>query len=83
MRLAGILSSKGAEAVAELLPEVQARVELSAVKELGFLLYHDAEDKGRTEDALLFNSLVTSWGDLQRQSERHSGLKATQETLDI
>jgi putative DNA methylase len=32
------------------------------------LLFHEAEKKSNTEDALLFNSLVGSWGDLSEQS---------------
>ena len=83
IRLAAVLNKSGAEAVADLLADVGTRVDLGAVKELGFLLYHDAEDKGRTQDALLFNGLVTSWGDLKQQAERRDGMKSTQGSLDI
>lgn len=38
---------------AELLPSAQSRVNLAAVNELGFLLYHEAEKKD-TKDAILF-----------------------------
>jgi putative DNA methylase len=76
-RLSGVMARDGAERVAALLPKVQTKVNLDAVKELGFLLYHDAEKKGNTEDALLFNSLVGSWGDLSEQS-RAAATRATQ-----
>jgi putative DNA methylase len=73
-RLSGIMARDGAERVAVLLPKVQTKVNLDAVKELGFLLYHDAKN---TEDALLFNSLVGSWGDLSEQS-RAAATRAAQ-----
>ena len=83
VRLAAVLNREGADEVAELLTDVRSRVDLGAVKELGFLLYRNAEDRGRTQDALLFNGLVTSWGDLKQQADRQSGSKATQESLDF
>ncbi|MDR1422728.1 MAG: DUF1156 domain-containing protein [Coriobacteriales bacterium] len=77
VRLSGIMVTNGAEKVAALLPRVQTKVSLDAVKELGFLLYHEAEKKGNAEDALLFNSLVGSWGDLSEQS-RAAATRAVQ-----
>lgn len=83
VRLAAVLNSAGADVAAGRIADIAARVDLGAVKELGFLLYHDAEDKSRTQDALLFNGLVTSWGDLRQQAEKLGGTKATQGALDI
>jgi putative DNA methylase len=68
VRLSSIMMKDGAERVAALLPNVQSKLSLDAIKELGFLLFHEAEKKGDTEDAILFNSLVGSWGDLREQS---------------
>jgi putative DNA methylase len=68
VRLAAVMAKDGAESVARLLPAVAARVSLDMVKELGFLLFHEAEKKGDTQDALLFNSLVSSWADLSTQA---------------
>lgn len=45
VRLAAVMAKDGADKVAELLPSVQTRVNLDAVKELGFLLFHEAEKK--------------------------------------
>ena len=56
--------------MAELLPTVQARLSLDAVKELGFLLFHEAEKKKDTKDAILFNGLVSAWGDLNEQARK-------------
>jgi len=71
VRLAGIMSADGAEAVAKLLPGVENRVGLDPVKELGFLLFHEAEKKSDTKDAILFNGLVGAWGDLRQQARKH------------
>lgn len=70
VRLAAVMAKLGADKVAELLPIVQTRVSLDAVKELGFLLFHEAEKKKDTKDAILFNGLVSAWGDLNEQARR-------------
>jgi putative DNA methylase len=68
VRLAGIMHRDGAESVVKLLPAVEERVGLDAVKELGFLLFHEAEKKGDTKDAIMFNGLVGAWGDITQQA---------------
>lgn len=70
VRLAAVMAKNGADKVAELLPTVQTRVSLDAVKELGFLLFHEAEKKKDTKDAILFNGLVSAWGDLNEQARK-------------
>lgn len=70
VRLAAVMAKDGADKVAELLPSVQNRVNLDAVKELGFLLYHEAEKKKDTKDAILFNGLVSAWGDVNEQARK-------------
>ena len=82
VRLAAVLAKDGVDKVAELLPAVGEKVSLDAVKELGFLLFHEAEKNKDTDDAILFNGLVSSWGDLNEQARQivaHS--KAHQEAL--
>ena len=70
--------------MAELLPAVHDRVSLDAVKELGFLLFKEAEKKGDSEDALLFNSLVSAWGDVSEQARRIASIpRAAQQELDF
>ena len=84
VRLAGVMAKEGAEKVAELLADVQARVSLDAVKELGFLLFHEAEKKGNTKDAVLFNGLVSAWGDVTEQVLRVAATpRSVQDTLDF
>jgi putative DNA methylase len=70
VRLAALMAKEGSEKVAQVLPAVGARVSLDMVKELGFLLFHDAERQGHTQDAVLFNALVSSWSDLSTQARR-------------
>ena len=84
VRLAATMAKGGADKVAELLPTVQGRVSLDAVKELGFLLFKEAEKKGDSEDALLFNSLVSAWGDLSEQARRIASIpRAAQQEFDF
>lgn len=70
VRLAAVMAKHGADKVAELVPTVQTRVNLDAVKELGFLLFHEAEKKRDSKDAGLFNGLVSAWGDLNEQARK-------------
>ena len=74
VRLAAIMATHGADKVASLLPAVRTKVSLNAVKELGFLLFHEAEKKGDARDAVLFNGLVSAWGELAEQSRKHESL---------
>lgn len=71
VRLAAAMAKGGADKVAELLAAVQPRVNLDAVKELGFLLFHEAEKKKDTKDAVLFNGLVSAWGDVTEQARKY------------
>lgn len=70
VRLAALMDSQGIDAVATALAEVRTRVSADAIKELGFLLFHEAEKKKDTADALLFNGLVSAWGDLSEHARR-------------
>lgn len=82
VRLAAVLAKDGVDKVAEFLPAVGEKVSLDAVKELGFLLFHEAEKNKDTDDAILFNGLVSSWGDLNEQARQIvAHPKAHQEAL--
>ena len=84
LRLAALLESKGIEKVAELVAKLPATIPLSAIKELGFLLFHEAERKGDGADAQALNALVTSWGDVSLKAQQHPPTPAgTQSELDI
>lgn len=84
LRLAALLESKGIEKVAELVAKLPAAIPLSAIKELGFLLFHEAERKGDGADAQALNALVTSWGDVSLKARQHPPTPAgTQSEFDI
>lgn len=84
VRLAAVMAKDGADKVAELLPSVQARVSLDAVKELGFLLFHEAEKKKNTKDAILFNGLVSAWGDVNEQARKYAPTpRSSQQEFDF
>ncbi|UTT52008.1 DUF1156 domain-containing protein [Microbacterium maritypicum] len=70
VRLAAVMAKDGVDKVAVLIPAVQSRVNLDAVKELGFLLFHEAEKKKDSKDAGLFNGLVSAWGELNEQARK-------------
>lgn len=72
VRLAAVLADKGADEVVNLLSDVGTRVPLESVKQLGFLLFRRAEANKDTEDALLFNNLVSMWGDLSETASRRA-----------
>lgn len=82
VRLAALMDSQGVDAVATALAEVRTRISADAIKELGFLLFHEAEKKKDTADALLFNGLVSAWGDLSQYARRiDPTLRSTQQSF--
>lgn len=84
VRLSALMAKEGAEKVAEVLANLQSRVDLDAVKELGFLLFHEAEKKKNTQDAILFNGLVSAWGDVNEAARQYSSTpKPVQQAFDF
>jgi putative DNA methylase len=84
VRLAAAMDTEGFSKVAALLPAVGTKVSLDTVKELGFMLFHEAEKKGNAADALLFNALVSSWSELTSQAKALAARpKSVQDTLDF
>jgi len=85
IRLAAIMGRQGQDQVAALLPAVESRVALDQVKELGFLLFHEAERQGNAQDGLLFNGLVSAWNDIGDQAHRLQALgpQGTQDAFDF
>lgn len=84
VRLAAILEREGVDGIATILAALSDRISPSAVKELGFLLFSEADAKGRTADAMLFNALVTSWGDVvSKVQHMPAGQIDVQGSLDL
>jgi len=81
-----VLQHDGMPAVGAFLLRASRRddgaVDLDLVKELAYLLYQVAEKSGRTRDALSFNDIATSWGEILR-SEHSADALDTAVTLDI
>lgn len=85
VRLAGVLQREGVDGAARMLVGVQQRVQLDAVKELGFLLFHEAEKKSDSKTAGHFNALVTSWPDIVEMANELTarGPEATQQSFSF
>ena len=52
-------------------------------KSLAYILFQAAERGGRTEDATLFNGLVTSWADISERAEELKRAEPVQYQLDF
>lgn len=78
MRLAAIMNKHGIEEAARLLSAAAERVnaESISIKELGFLLFHEAEKKKNTRDAVLFNALVSVWSELNDKARTYAASAA-------
>jgi putative DNA methylase len=84
VRLASVMARDGADRVAQLIPDVQERVSLGAVKQMSLWLFREAEKKRDTKDAILFNGLVSAWGDVNEQARKHAGApRAIQQAFDF
>lgn len=83
VRDALLLINATLDEVAEMLPSLQTRLNLDAVKELGFLLFHKAEKKD-TRDAILFNGLVSAWADVNEQARKYASTpRSSQQAFDF
>ncbi|HQJ25587.1 MAG TPA: hypothetical protein PLW63_09640, partial [Bacillota bacterium] len=74
------LNETGEAGVAEVVEKVGAS-KGEAAKSLAYRLYKIAEDKKLTEDALAYNSLVSSWMDIKQRAEEMSRQPSKQGTL--
>ena len=84
VRLASVMSTQGADGVAQQLSAVGERVSLEAVKEMTLWLFREAEKKRDTKDAILFNGLVSAWGDVNEQARKLAGApRAVQQAFDF
>mgnify|MGYP000935171415 CR=1 FL=1 len=84
VRLAAVMAEGGVERVASLLPAVEARVNLNAVKELALWLFREAEKRRDTRDALLFNGLVSAWSDVTEQARKTAAVpRSVQQAFDF
>lgn len=65
LHTAARLKNVGIDDAARFLQRASSRIDLEAVKQLGYVLFSICDRKKQTESARIFNGLVTSWLDLQ------------------
>lgn len=68
LHLSKRLEEHGIDAAGHLLARIAPLIDLDAIKSLAYLLYSVCDDKGWQDTALVFNSLVTSWSDIDAAS---------------
>lgn len=61
VRLAGVLDAKGADAVTPMMAQIGQCMPLDQVRSLAFRMYHEAEKRKDTEEAIRFNNLASMW----------------------
>jgi putative DNA methylase len=67
-RLVHLLMTGGETAAADMLGRLGGVGQVA--RDLAYRLYHVAERKGWTDDALAYNTLVVAWSDLQKGAEQ-------------
>lgn len=86
LHLARRLTADGVGEAVKLMERVPATVDLSVAKELTFLLFSIAEDRGMSKVAVDFNALGTTWNDLVLAVRTRAAAGVTgyyQEQLDV
>lgn len=74
------LNENGESGVAEVIEKIGTS-KAEAARSLAYRLYKIAEDKKLTEDALAYNSLVSSWMDIKEKAEEMSRQPSKQGSL--
>jgi putative DNA methylase len=84
LRLAKALNEQGADAAASVFAGASQRVDMDTAKELAYLLFNVCERKKWTESAILFNSVGTSWLDVEQGARKAAGSRsAVQSAFDF
>jgi putative DNA methylase len=84
LRLAKAVSEQGVETAVTIFAAAARRVDMDTAKELPALLFRVSDRKGWTDSALLFNSLGTSWLDLEQGARQVAASRtAEQGALDF
>ena len=76
------LETGGIDAAAKFVSELNMG-KADRAKSLAYMLFQAAERSGRTEDATMFNGLVTSWVDISERAEEYKRAKPVQYQLDF
>jgi putative DNA methylase len=70
LHIAKCLKEQGSESVIRLMATARDLVDLESVRDVANMLYSVANMEGWAPTAALFNALVTSWSDLDRESKK-------------
>lgn len=76
MHLAKRLRDQGIGPAAMLMAAASRIVDLESVRRIGSLMYSIADMEGWSQTATLFNSLVVSWSDLDRESKNPASVRS-------
>jgi putative DNA methylase len=79
LRLAKALKEESVEAAASLFAGASQRVDMDTAKELAYLLFNVCERKKWTESAILFNSVGTSWLDIEQGARQAAESRMTEQ----
>ncbi len=78
------LEDKGIDGAAHVLASFGEDYERGErAKSLAYILFRIAEDKKRSDDATLFNNIVTSWADIAERAEAIRRAEPVQQRLDF
>lgn len=68
VQLCRVMQAAGIEAAGHLMARIKGRTDLDDVRALAYRLYEIAQ-KGRTQDAIMFNELASTWNDLKTTAD--------------
>ncbi len=68
VQLCRVMQADGIEAAGHLMARIKGRTDLDDVRALAYRLYEIAQ-KGRTQDAIMFNELASTWNDLKTTAD--------------
>lgn len=83
IRISMALRDSGIAVAAKWMEESSSRVDISAVKELSYLLFSISGKKGWADSAMLFNGLGTSWSEINASSRPFGGSEVQQSQFDF
>lgn len=81
VRMAGVLDSKGVDAVTPMMAHVGQCMPLDQVRSLVFRMYHEAEKHKDTEESIRFNNLASVWDDLYSDAAKRMRNAETNENI--
>jgi len=81
-QLCRVLTTEGVESASALMSKIKGRTDLDDVRGLAYRLYEIAQHS-RTDDAIMFNNLATSWIDLKQGADVAPAMRSAQGGFDF